>query len=236
MAIFSRRAAMTRSAAILTAVGSFGARASAQLVYRRREWKQAGEFDQLTKTPVRMRQLFDVTAIEGAGFLVGVKNSLNGLEFGFGIAPKQIQVAVALHQAANALNFDDAMWEKYHLGESLKVEDPATRQPAIRNAFYPSKALKAGSKAPQDPDNPASSYQDTSLEGLYKRGVRFLCCHTATEMQARMLVRRMNLKSDPEDVVKDLLAHTLPGVIVVPAMVAAIAVLQTEGHYSYLRA
>jgi nanoRNase/pAp phosphatase (c-di-AMP/oligoRNAs hydrolase) len=34
--------------------------------------------------------------------------------------------------------------------------------------------------------------------------------------------------------VKELLAHTNPDVLVVASMVAAIALLQSEGHYSYV--
>jgi hypothetical protein len=32
-----------------------------------------------------------------------------------------------------------------------------------------------------------------------------------------------------------MLAHTVPGVLVVASMVAAIALLQAEGHYTYIR-
>jgi len=31
-----------------------------------------------------------------------------------------------------------------------------------------------------------------------------------------------------------MVAHTLPGVMIVAAAVAAVALLQSEGHYSYL--
>jgi hypothetical protein len=34
--------------------------------------------------------------------------------------------------------------------------------------------------------------------------------------------------------VKEMLAHTLPEVLVVASMVAAIAMLRTDGHYSYI--
>ncbi len=35
---------------------------------------------------------------------------------------------------------------------------------------------------------------------------------------------------------KDMLAHTIKGTLVVAAMVAAIALLQTDGHYTYITA
>ena len=50
----------------------------------------------------------------------------------------------------------------------------------------------------------------------------------------RVLIRRNHLRQAPEQIVRDMLAHTEPGVLVVAAMVAAIAMLQTEGRYAYL--
>jgi len=35
-------------------------------------------------------------------------------------------------------------------------------------------------------------------------------------------------------VVKDLQAHTVPNVLIVPSMVATVALLQIDGHYSYI--
>jgi hypothetical protein len=42
----------------------------------------------------------------------------------------------------------------------------------------------------------------------------------------RVLIQRDKLPQSPEHIVRDMLAHTVPGVLVV----AAIAVLQAEGH------
>ena len=38
----------------------------------------------------------------------------------------------------------------------------------------------------------------------------------------------------PEEIVQDMLGHVLPGVLVVASMVAAIALLQAEGRFTYL--
>jgi intracellular sulfur oxidation DsrE/DsrF family protein len=86
----------------------------------------------------------------------------------------------------------------------------------------------------ENPDSLESLYQDTSIQALRHRGVQFLACHTATEEQARALIAHNGLTQQPEEIVKEMLAHTLPEVLVVAAMVAAIAMLQTSGHYSYI--
>ncbi len=225
----SRRTMIAGAAALAGA--ATGARA--QLVYKRSDWKRE-EFDRLIHAPGRIRQVYDVTAINEGRFLNNIKNSFNGLEFGFGIAADQIRIVAALHGAANMVNYDDSMWEKYRLGEWLKVADPVTNQPATKNVFYPSKLAKGAPAGAENPSDEHSSFQDHSMEGLQRRGVHFLSCHTATEEQAKVIVKRLQLQTAPEDVAKDLQAHALPGVLIVPSMVASVALLQIDGHYSYI--
>jgi len=230
MSNVSRRELMAGVGALCAAIAA-PAVGNAQLVYRHGDWK-AEEFQELIHKTAHVRQVFDVTAINEGKFLNNIKNSLNGLEFGFGIAPKQVQIIAALHGAANMINYDDSMWAKYQIGEWLAVNDPETGRPAVRNIFYPSKLEKAG--ANEDPSDEKSSYQDKSVQGLQRRGVKFLTCHTATEEQAKVIVSRLKLTDEREAVVKDLQAHTVPNVLIVPSMVATVALLQIDGHYSYI--
>jgi intracellular sulfur oxidation DsrE/DsrF family protein len=218
--------------AILAAIGTVNS-ADGQLVYTRSEWK-VSEFNQLAQNPAQVKQVYDVTHIAEGGFLKNIKNSLNGLHFGFGIPESQIKIVAALHGPATLLNYDDFIWSKYQIGAWLKVTDPSTGQPAVKNPFYPSKAGTPPHYSSDNPDNPESLYQDTSIQALQQRGVQLLACHTATEEQARALIAHNSLTQQPEEIVKEMLAHTLPEVLVVAAMVAAIALLQTDGHYSYI--
>jgi hypothetical protein len=64
--------------------------------------------------------------------------------------------------------------------------------------------------------------------------VKLLSCHTALEEQVRALIAHENLTQHPEEIVKEMLAHTLADVLVVASMVSAIALLQIDGHYSYI--
>jgi len=48
--------------------------------------------------------VYDVISISEGAFLNNMKNSLNGLPFGFGIPKEQIKVVGALHGPANMLN------------------------------------------------------------------------------------------------------------------------------------
>jgi hypothetical protein len=228
---FSRRAFVGGVSSALAAVGALGVSpklANGQLIAKHGDWKSA-DFEALLKSPARAKQIYDIRPIGDGKFLSNVKNSLNGFHFGFDIPEDRIKVAVGMHGPSNALNFTDAMWEKYRLGEWLQVADPKTGKPATRNIYYPQKGWTSN-----DPEAGESIYQDTSLEALTKRGVAFLSCHTATEEQSRALVEKYSLQMPPEEIVKDLQAHTLPGVMIVPAMVATISLLQSEGHYSYI--
>ncbi len=234
----TRRIFVSQAAASLAAVGALAESSPAtapQLVWKSAQWKVA-EFQKLAHHPARVKQVFNCTQISGGMFLNNIKNSLNGLHFGFDIPADQIKIAAALHGPANLLNYDDSIWSKYRIGEWLNVTDPATGKPAEHNIFYPSRHSLDNAAFAADPDDRASVYQDTAIQTLDARGVQFLSCHTATEEQARALVERNKLPQAPEEVVEDLLAHTLPGVLVVTSMVAAIALLQSEGRFSYINA
>jgi intracellular sulfur oxidation DsrE/DsrF family protein len=220
-------------AAALGIAGECSSPARAQLVWKGSEWK-FDEFRKLVNHAASVKQVYDVSQVGGGKFLNNIKNSLNGLHFGFDVPETQMKIVAALHGPANMINYGDAVWSKYKVGEWLNVIDPEMGKPAVRNPFYASKLPVDAAAYAKDPNDRNSVYQDTAVETLQARGVQFLSCHTALEEQARILVKRNNLNQAPEEVVKDLLANLKPGVLVVPSMVAAIALLQSEGHYTYI--
>jgi hypothetical protein len=231
----TRRSFVSGASAGIAALGAFGPlseEAGAQLVWKTSDWKFT-DFQKLVKDPARVKQAYDIIAIGDGKFLGNIKNSLNGLRFGFDVPENQIKIAAALHGPANMMNYDDFIWEKYEIGAWLKVNDPVTGKPAIRNPFYKS-AVSNKSDAVGRLNDKTSLYQDTSIETLQSRGVQFLSCHTATEEQARALIALNHWTKDPEEIVHEMLAHTLPGVLVVASMVAAIALLQAEGRFTYI--
>lgn len=232
----TRRSFVSTATAGMAAVGLFvgmSETSEAQLVWKSSDWKLA-EFQKLVHHPARIKQVWDVVNIGGGKFLSNIKNSLNGLHFGYGVPTEQIKIAAALHGPANMMNYDDYVWDKYQIGEWLNVIDPETKKPAVRNIFYKSKNGIDKDSASKDPSDRDSLFQNTSIEALQSRGVEFMSCHTATEEQARVLVERNKLSQSPEEIVKDMLAHTQPDVLVNASMVAAVALMQAEGHYTYI--
>ncbi len=235
MNAINRRSFFGTAAAGIAAIGltlEATPMAQAQLVYAKKDWK-IQQFDQLAKSPARVKQVYDIVGVGEGKFLNNVKNSLNGFEIGWGIPRDQVKVAVGMHGPANMLNYDDSIWSKYGIGEWLKVDDPETGKPATRNPYFASKS--GGKYSSQDSNSRESLFQDTSIQALQSRGVQFMSCHTADEEQARALVAHNKLSITPEALVEEMLAHTVPGVLVVAAMVSAIALLQSEGHYSYIK-
>lgn len=232
----TRRSFVSTAATGMAAFGLLGGAAGsadAQLVWKTGDWKLA-EFDKLVHHPARIKQVWDVVNIGGGKFLGNIKNALNGLYFGYGVPVDQIKIAAALHGPANMLNYDDYVWNKYKIGEWLGVADPETNKPAIRNIFYNIKNGIQNEARSKNPDDPSSIFQDISIQALQSRGVQFMSCHTATEEQSRVLVERNKLSQSPEEIVKDMLAHTQPNVLVNASMVSAIALMQAEGRYTYI--
>ncbi|HEX4577438.1 MAG TPA: hypothetical protein VH117_08800 [Edaphobacter sp.] len=238
MANLTRRSFSSKAAACFAALGAFSGlnqTTQAQLVWKTEQWKLVS-FEELLGEKARVKQLFDITQVEDGASLAKIKNSLNGLHYGFGVPVDQIRMIGGLHGPANLLNYDDSMWSKYKIGAWLKIKDPRTGVPAVRNPFYQSALSEEAARitASTDPNDEHSPLQDASMQGLQRRGVRFLSCHTALEEQVRELIKHYNLNEAPETIVRDLLAHTVPGVLVIASMVSAIALLQIEGRYSYV--
>jgi intracellular sulfur oxidation DsrE/DsrF family protein len=208
--------------------------AESQIVWTESQWKFPA-FDPLLHSKRKVRLVAECNVIEGGEVVGAIRNVLNAVHYGFGVPMDQIQVVAALHGAANLMNYDDYIWQKYKVGEWFKLDDPETGKPAVRNFFYPSNAGADLHYTSTDPNNPGSAEMDTSIQGLQARGVTFLSCHMATEAQARILIKRFQLSAKPEEVVHEMLAHTVPGVIVVPGVVGTVTMLQSVGHYSYLK-
>lgn len=230
----SRRKFVGRAAAGMAVWAAPAAAMKGERVYGTADWKMAS-FQQMLKEPFEVKQMYDVTAIDDGGAFDHMVNSLNGLQFGFGVPAASIKLVGAVRSMATVMNFDDAMWEKYRIGEMVKVNDPKTGKPATRNIFYASAAGNPAKYSSEDPNNEASMYQDTSIQALQARGMQLLACHMAVEAMAGRLIKKLSLKVAKEDMVQELQSHLLPGVMVMPSMVAAIDVLQSRGKFTYLR-
>jgi intracellular sulfur oxidation DsrE/DsrF family protein len=206
----------------------------AERIYHTRDW-QMPQFSALLKAKYEIKQMFDITAIDEGSAFDHMTNSLNGLHFGFGLPYEKIKIVAAIRSKATVMNFNDAMWEKYKIGEMSKTDDPKTKKPAVRNPFYASDYGSPAKYPSTDPNDEKSFEEDGSIQALQQRGVQLLACHMAIGAMAGATISRLKLTVSKDELVDELQKNLVPGVIVVPSMVSAIPMLQTKGQFSYLR-
>lgn len=229
----NRTSFLTASASLVAASSGLASAESVpggtHLVETRADFNQAA-YRQLAGRPAKIRQVIEQVSFKPQ-VLANIKNSLNGLIFGFGYDPSEITIALAPHGPAAAINYSDYVWDKYKLGDFLGAKD-AQGATIASNIWV---KAKSSGDSKDGPDDEKGMYQDGSIETLQKRGVIFFSCHTAVEEQARNLVKpgAPAAGANPTEVANDILTHLVPGVFVVPSQVSNIAVLQHEFNYTY---
>jgi intracellular sulfur oxidation DsrE/DsrF family protein len=231
----NRLSFLAASATVAAATGAAPALAQAvpggtHFVERKADF-DAAAFGAAVGRPAQIRQMWEAVAFK-PGVLNNVKNAFNGLQFGFGYPADAIAMAWCGHGPSQAYAYTDYVWQKYQIGTYFALKTDAG-DPIVTNTFL---ARKNAVDPQANPDDPASLHQDTSIEALQGRGLVVLACHTAIEEQARGLVKKglAPAGASASDVAADILTHLIPGAIVVPSMVATIAVLQQNYHYTYV--
>ncbi|MEI2720561.1 MAG: hypothetical protein V9E87_10530 [Gemmatimonadales bacterium] len=167
----------------------------------------------LATLTAKHRVVFDAHVLGDAVPLVRANNFLNACRDAYGAAPGQAQVVVALHAAPMVVAFNDAAWEKYAFGERARLTDPKTGKSSLRNLY-----------ASEDSADPFAA---VAVPALQRRGAIFLFCNNVLRNLVSSLARRRS--ETPEVVRTDLIASFLPGVVLVPAVVAGIAMAQEHG-------
>ena len=183
-------------------------------------FKTDGEFnDDWTKKldGKKLRTVFDAPEINSALALHQANAVLDNYRDVVGIPEKDLGLVVVIRHRAIPMAFNDVIWEKYNAGVDLKMKDPTTGEPAKRNPFlHVSKDDKYGLVGPE-----------TSLQGLYDRGVIFLGCNNAAMGWAYMLAKKTGAKV--EDVRAEMKANLIPGMTLLPTGIFAVVRAQNVG-------
>jgi len=180
------------------------------------------------------RCLFDFPQHKNGLPLLHMLNFLNTYTAVYKASPGQVAAVGTFYglsgQASIPLAFNDAMWDKYRLGEYTALSD-ATGKPYTRNVFArpTTDDVHLLIQAIQSPMIPglAPAMPGLGIENLQKMGAKFLLCANALggwclELEARG-------KGKAADIEKELRANLLASVTVVPAMVIAIEKAQESG-------
>lgn len=168
----------------------------------------------LDTIPGKYRQVYDAPSPNN-GFALTWSHVflMTGAE-GYNVPESELGVVVVLRHSAIPIAMQDDLWAKYKLGEFSKINDPATKAPAVRNPFA---NIKPG-------DMPLP---EAALEKLIARGVRVAVCGTAIHFQSMRIAQQAGLTH--EAVKQDFLAAVIPGVQVVPSGVLAVSGAQSKG-------
>jgi intracellular sulfur oxidation DsrE/DsrF family protein len=172
------------------------------------------------------RQFFDMPNHENGMGLLHVRNYLNTLRDTYSVTKPAATAVVSLYGMSTLMGFNDAMWQKYGIGNVLKVMD-GNKAPATSNVFA---APPAGSNTLSITGAPLAIPGDASIAALQQRGAVFILCNNAFNLWMGLLGGDKSA-----DVKKEFEANMLPGVFLVPAMVVAVNQAQTHGcTYMYL--
>ena len=172
------------------------------------------EFDAwLGKIKGTYRQVFDAPAAHGGLPFAWSRVFLMTNEQ-VGVKPEDVTAVLILRHDAIPLAMQHDLWPKYKFGEVFKVDDAATKAPALRNPFY----------QPKEGELPLPGM---AIEDLQKSGVLMGVCDMAMTFYSMHVAKDMG--KDAAEVKKDWVAGILPGIQIVPSGVLAVNRAQKAG-------
>lgn len=158
----------------------------------------------------RHRVVFDCAAVEDGLALVNAATYMAGWKDVYNTPDAELGVVVVVRHSAIQMILNDAIWERWNIGEQLGVKDGG--QPARRNTFAGRAAADGG-----------AGVGGFTLHGLMDRGVTILCCNLALMRSAGQFAKAMNVPTAE--------ARTLFIESVVPGVIR-----QTNGIFAVTRA
>jgi hypothetical protein len=116
--------------------------------------------------------------------------------------PGSATAVVVLRHGAFPIALNNAMWEKYQIGQSLNIIDPETKAPAGKNPFlHP----KAG----------VLLVDEMAVDRLLANGTVFGACNIALAVLSKRLAGNAGVSAD--EAAKEWAANVVPGITVIPS-------------------
>jgi intracellular sulfur oxidation DsrE/DsrF family protein len=129
-------------------------------------------------------------------------------------APSSATSVVILRAQALPAAIDSAIWEKYKIGESLKIIDPETKAAAVKNPFL-------------NPKPGVLLTDDMAIDRLLGKGVVFGACNVALHGLSKQLASNAGVSAD--DAAKEWAANLVPGITLLPSGVWGLNRAQEAG-------
>jgi hypothetical protein len=117
-------------------------------------------------------------------------------------SPGAATAVVVLRHGAFPIALNSAMWEKYKIGEALKVTDPETKAPAVKNPFL-------------HPKSGVLPVDDMALDRLLANGTIFGACNVALEIMSKKFASNAGVSA--EEATKEWVANVVPGITIIPS-------------------
>ena len=160
------------------------------------------------------RQFFDaVTVNEGFPFSFAM-TFLNTIGETYKVPDKDITAVVGLRHFAIPLAFNDSIWAKYKLGEMLKINDPVTKAPAVRNPYAYAKEGEL-------------LFPGMAFEKIQARGALFTVCNVALTVLSGFAAPQAGVTKEAAK--QEWIAGMFKGVNIVPSGVFAVNRAQKKG-------
>ena len=129
-------------------------------------------------------------------------------------APSSATSVVILRAQALPVALDSAIWEKYKIGESLKIIDPEIKAAAVKNPFL-------------NPKPGVLQTDDMAIDRLLGKGVVFGACNIALHGLSKQLASNAGVSAD--DAAKEWAANLVSGITLLPSGVWGVNRAQEAG-------
>jgi hypothetical protein len=149
------------------------------------------------KLTARHRQVVDAAELNGG---LGLTYAYSFLAPNPG--PGAATAVVVLRHAAFPIALNNAMWEKYKVGPSLKIIDPETKAPALKNPFL-------------QPKPGVLVADEMAVDRLLAAGTVFGACNMALRATSAKLAEGAG--TTPEEAAKEWAANLIPGITLLPS-------------------
>jgi hypothetical protein len=189
-------------------------------------------FSRLT---AKHRAVFDSPELDsGGGPGTGAQHAsryLTGMRDALGASGNDVQAVVVIRHKGIPLAFNDAMWAKYALGETLQVKAPGGSGWATKNPIAGPRST--GRSGAAGGANAASAERpQANLAWLAAHGHILLGCDAATNGYAADIATRVN--GNAHAIYEELKQNLVPGLILQPNGIYAVHRAQEAGC-TYIR-
>jgi hypothetical protein len=117
-------------------------------------------------------------------------------------SPGTATAVVVLRHGAFPIALTSAMWEKYKIGETMKIDDPETKAPAVKNPFL-------------NPKPGVLQVDGMAVDKLLASGTVFGACHVALTVLSKRHAPNAGVTAD--EAAKEWAVNLIPGIALIPS-------------------